>query len=112
MAALLALSAPAAAQERPPVDRQNLLEIARVLGESHALSRACSGENDFTWYDRMKQLLAVEAPDEAFKTRLIVSFNTGFAAGQSGFAVCDDRALAEARALASRGEALARALAR
>jgi uncharacterized protein (TIGR02301 family) len=107
---LLALAGPAAAQERPPADRQSLLELTRVLGESHAIRLACSKNEDFQWYRRMEQLLAVEAPDQAFKTRLILAFNNGFAAGQSGFAVCDDRARAEAVLLAKRGQTLAQAL--
>ncbi len=107
---LAALAGPAAAQERPPADRQSLIELAQVLGESHAIRRACVSEDNFDWYNRMEQLLAVEAPDQGFKTRLVLAFNTGYAAGKSGFAACDQRSRAEALRLARRGQALAKAL--
>jgi len=109
-AGLLALSGPAAAQERPPADRQSLLELARVLGESHAIRRACVSEDDLEWRNRMEQLLAVEAPDQAFKIRLILAFNNGFAAGQSGKATCNAQLRTQAVTLARRGQALAKAL--
>ncbi len=53
------------------------------------------------------RLLDVEAPDQALKTRLKMSFNTGFAAGQTGFPKCDDRARAETARIAQHGRVLA-----
>lgn len=107
---LLALAGTAAAQERTPADRQGLLELARGIGESHAIRQACTHRQDFQWYATMDQLMAVEAPDQAFKIRMILAFNNGFAAGQSGYPACDGRAQAEAIALARRGQTLAKAL--
>jgi uncharacterized protein (TIGR02301 family) len=110
--ALLLAAGPALAQDRAPVQRQTLTELAYVLGESHALRQACMGEGDQYWRSRMSQLLQVETPDEAFDRSLRESFNTGYAAAQAQFPMCDDRSQAEAARLAHRGEALAEAAGR
>ena len=95
------------AQARTPPEQQALADLARVLGESHALRQACEGAGDQTWRDRMQDLLRVEAPDAPLKTRLATAFNDGFAAGRSGFPACGQAARAEAARVAARGEALA-----
>ncbi len=103
----LAVASPALAQERPPAARQGLVDLSYVLGESHALRQACAGAEDQYWRERMQRLLDVEAPDDAFKARLARTFNTGYAAGQTGFPGCTPAARAEAAAAAQRGKALA-----
>jgi len=95
------------AQERGAPERQALTELARVLGESHALRQACAGQADQAWRDRMQALLGVEAPDADLKTRLAKAFNSGFDAGRTGFPACDKAARAEAVRVAARGETLA-----
>ena len=106
-ALLLAAAPPARAQERGPGDQQALADLARVLGESHALRQACAGDQDQTWRDRMQALLRVEAPGDALKTRLAVAFNSGFATGRRGFPGCGEASRAEAARIAARGETLA-----
>ncbi len=108
---MLAVTAPAEAQERAPAARQSLVDLSYVLGESHALRRACVTPDDLYWYARMQQLIDVEGPDQGLKRRLVQSFNTGFAAGQAGFPACDAKAQAEAAHAAQRGRNLAAALA-
>lgn len=110
VAALLltaALPAVVRAEERSPDEQQALADLARVIGESHALRQACEGQADQTWRDQMQTLLRVEAPGAAVQTRLAQAFNSGFAAGRSGFPACDKAARAEAARVAARGEALA-----
>lgn len=103
---------PALAQDRSPAARQSLVELAYVLGESHALRQRCHGAGDQFWRNRMTQLLDVEASDQALQARLANSFNTGYAAAQTRFPVCGKPLKDEMAQLAGRGRALADQLAR
>jgi uncharacterized protein (TIGR02301 family) len=109
LAAFLIVSTPATAQERSPAERQALVDLAYVLGESHALRQACEGEGDQFWRQRMIALSEVETPDEALDRRLRTAFNTGFVSAQAAHAECGPevrqalaRAAAQGRALALR----------
>nr|WP_255500869.1 TIGR02301 family protein [Caulobacter sp. 17J80-11] len=99
------------AQDRPPAARQSLLELAWVLGQSHALTQACAPE-DQTWRARMTRLIAVETPDQAFEARLAEQFNAGFAAARQSFPTCAPASKAEAAKVAKRGQELSAALSR
>jgi uncharacterized protein (TIGR02301 family) len=105
------LSGPAFAQDRTPAARQNLVELAYVLGESHALRQACRGPNDQYWRNRMNQLIDVEASDQGLQARLANSFNTGYGAGRARFPSCSPALKAEQAQLGERGQALAQQLA-
>jgi len=96
---------------RSPQAREALVQLAYDLGEAHALHRLCAGPSDATWYGRMQQLEAQEAADEGFRSRLVESFNAGFAAGASEFPACTPQSRAAERSVAARGAALARQLA-
>lgn len=109
VAALMAAGA-AQAQDRGPAARQAAVDLAYVLGESHALRQACNGPDDQYWRDRMQAMIDAEQPDGPTKVRMAEAFNTGFAAGQSGFPDCDAAARAEAARIAARGAVLARRL--
>ncbi len=98
---------PATAQDRSPASRQSLVDLANVLGQSHAIRQACSKRKDFSWFHRMEGLLRVEAADQALKDRLVRSFNDGYAAGQASYPTCGKESEAAAVRLAQRGEALA-----
>lgn len=102
----LAIAFPAVAQDRAPAERQQLIDLAFVLGESHALRQTCEGPNDMYWRTRMQDMLKVEAADQGFTTRLTQSFNSGYAAAQAGFPACDASARAELRRQAQRGRAI------
>jgi uncharacterized protein (TIGR02301 family) len=110
---LLSLAAPALADPppRPPEQRQTVIDLAYVLGESHALHRACAGDDDNRWRGRMSRLIQVEAPDAAYKRSLTQSFNAGFVAAHAEFPACTDKSQAAERAAAERGRALSRQLA-
>jgi uncharacterized protein (TIGR02301 family) len=105
----LVLAAPFAAwaQERSPVERQTLVDLAYTLGRTHALRQACSGPGDYYWREKMMALSQTEAPDADFDTRLKNAFNSGFASGQTEFPTCNaDSRRAEA-ASAQKGQGLA-----
>ena len=101
--------APAAAQDRPPPARGGLVDLAQRVGEAHALGQACDPDSQ-TWRARMLRLIEVETPDEAFRTRLFNSFNTGFRAAQVRHPRCSAAARSEAARVASRGRDLARVI--
>lgn len=101
------LAAPALAQERAPEERQRLLDLAFTLGESHALRQVCEGVNDQFWRSRMVRLTEVEQADQAFDAQLRERFNTGFAARQGEFPVCDASSRKAEQQSARKGQALA-----
>ncbi|MDR3511725.1 MAG: TIGR02301 family protein [Caulobacteraceae bacterium] len=109
-AAVLAGAVGAAAQERSPADRQTLMDLAYVLGRSHALRQACAGPADQFWRTRMQRLIDTETPDAAFDGRLETAFNTGFAAAQAAFPRCNAAVRREQVRAAERGRALAATL--
>jgi uncharacterized protein (TIGR02301 family) len=104
---LLAMAAPAWAQDRSPADRQTLVELAYALGQSHALRQVCNGAKDYYWRQRMQQLVAAEQPDGPFSRRLADSFNDGFIASRQAFPVCNTASRAEAESVAAKGGELA-----
>lgn len=110
LAALL-IAAPALAQERPPPERQSLVDLAYAIGESHALRQVCNGDGDQHWRDRMSELLSTEAADEAFEARLKQAFNSGFAARKSQFPTCGIDSRKAELAVARKGEGIAARLA-
>lgn len=107
---LLAMAAPAAAQERPPAERQTLSELAYSLGESHALRQACEGPADQYWRDRMLRMTQVEDADPGFDAQMRERFNTGYAAGQAAALGCGPQSRRAEAAAAARGQTLARRL--
>jgi uncharacterized protein (TIGR02301 family) len=109
---LLLLASPALAQERTPAERQWMVDLSRILGESHALRQVCVGPEDRFWRARMQALLDREAADQDLATRLSVAFNDGYHTGQALYPRCSEAARAEARKIAAGGEALSEKLSR
>lgn len=95
------------AQEREPDERQRLLDLAYTLGESHALRQTCEGLNDQFWRSRMVRLTEVEQAEQAFDAQLRERFNTGFAARQGEFPLCDAASRKAELQSARKGQALA-----
>lgn len=102
--------AQAPAQGRSPAERQSLIDLAYVLGQSHALRQACAGQRDQYWRARMEKLVSTEQPDPAFSRRLAEAFNTGFAAARTAYPRCGPGSRRAEAAAAARGEALATGL--
>ena len=94
-----------------PQQRQGVVDLAYVLGEAHALHRACTGPEDNTWRARMGRLLQVEAPDALYRQRLMDSFNAGFTARSAEFPACTTKAVEAEQAVAAKGRSLSRHLA-
>lgn len=105
--ALIAAAPAAGAQERSPELRQVLLDLARALGESHALRQACLGAGDQHWRSRMTSLVDNEQPDEAFAKQLQAGFVAGAAAGRKAYPACSPAAREAQAQVAERGHALA-----
>jgi len=104
---LLALASPALAQERTPPQRQTLVDIAYVLGESHALRQVCEGAYDQYWRDRMIGVTDTEQPDAALDRRMKEAFNSGFAARRTEYPQCTRASRTAEAAVARRGQELA-----
>ncbi len=105
---LLAASAGfAQAQERTPSQRQTIIDIAYVLGESHALRQACEGAYDQYWRDRMIRLTDTEQPDPALDRRMKEAFNSGFALRRAEHPECTRASRIAEAAAARRGQGLA-----
>ena len=109
---VLAPAGAALAQDRGPVERQQLLELAFTMGQSHGLRQLCEGAGDQYWRSRMVRLTEVEKADQAFDAQLRDRFNTGFAAGQGQFTECDADSRKAEQVAARKGQALASRLAR
>ena len=109
---IAALALPALAQDRSPALRQSLVDLAYVLGETHALRQTCVGVDDQYWRGRMMRLVEAERPDEALDRRLKESFNTGFASRQSEFPSCGPGSRRAEVAAANHGRDIANKLAR
>lgn len=113
LAASVASAAPAPAPPlaTSPEQRQGVIDLAYVLGEAHALHRACAGTEDNTWRARMSRLLQVESPDPPYRQRLMDSFNAGFTARSAEFPACTTKAVEAEQAVAAKGRSLSRHLA-
>lgn len=109
--ALVALAAPAAAQDRGPAGRQALADLAYVLGEAHALRQACQGPTDQYWRQRMVRLMSTEQPDPGQERRMREAFNTGFSIRQGQFPACTPASRRAEAATMARGRALSGRLA-
>lgn len=110
VAAVLLAPALSQAQERSPEMRQTLVELSRVLGESHALRQACEGSDDQYWRTRMNRLVETEGGDSEVEARLKDSFNAGFAEGRRLYRGCDDGTRRAQGLTAARGRELATTL--
>lgn len=110
--ALCAVAFPVLAQDRSPALRQSLVDLAYVLGESHALRQACAGAEDQYWRTRMMNLVSNEKPDAALDGRLKESFNTGFASRQTEFHACTPASRRAELAAANHGLDISKRLAK
>jgi uncharacterized protein (TIGR02301 family) len=97
----------AALVARSPDQRQALVDLAYMLGEAHALRQACRGLDDQTWRTRMSRMVAIEAPEDALKRRMVDSFNAGFMLRQAEHPVCGPDVTEAEREIAARGRVLA-----
>ena len=108
--ALLAFALPSAAQDRPPLARRTLADLAYVLGQAHGLAQVCDPENQ-AWRSRMIRVIELERPEPGFRTQLFSGFNAGFAGARASHPRCGGRSRAAYARAVARGRDLARVLA-
>ena len=108
LAAVLAGAAPADAD---PARRQAAADLAYVLGEIHALRRACAGRSEGAWRARMQALLRMEEGDALFQRRLKSRFNSGYLTAAAAHAGCGDQGVEAKRQAEREGVRLAQRLA-
>jgi uncharacterized protein (TIGR02301 family) len=106
----LAIATPALGQQREPVQRQVLVDLAYVLGEAHALRQLCAGPADQFWRNRMLKMIDTESADHGFEQRLRETFNTGYVARQAQFTQCSPQSRDAETRVAAHGQDLARRL--
>jgi uncharacterized protein (TIGR02301 family) len=102
----LLLAPPVRAQERSPAERQALVDLAFVLGESQQLRQTCNGASDVYWRSRMRALEQAEQADAPFTRRLVDSYNDGFKLEQQRFPTCNGSSRQEAERVAAKGREL------
>lgn len=101
----------AGAQQRSPDQRQILVALAEVVGQSHALRQACRPGDQF-WRGRMQRLLDAERPSPDLETMLKEAFNAGFHRAQAQYPRCDESSRFALSDAAEQGRELADELAR
>lgn len=110
--AFVLLAAPVLAQERAVEMRSHIVELARVIGESHALRQACEGSEDQYWRDRMVRLSETEQADPVLDKQMKDGFNIGFAEAKRLYPRCGDDSRQALVATLARGKQLSSNLAK
>jgi uncharacterized protein (TIGR02301 family) len=90
---------------------ERIVELAEVLGEAQAVRAACNGDRDQTWREYMIRMIEQEAPTGPRKSTLTSAFNRGFRTQSSRTSACTSDMVQIEAAIASRGRALADAVA-
>lgn len=105
--ALSVFALPALAQERTIEMRDALVNLARVLGESHALRQACEGSGDQYWRTRMTRLAETEQAEPVLEQDMKDGFNAGFAETKRLYPACGDSTRRAQGLAAARGREIA-----
>lgn len=87
--------------------RQQLSELAEVLGGAHYLRILCDGRGDQRWRDYMRGVIEREPEHNAL---LVESFNRGYRTEESRFSACDTITRQTEAELRARGLRVAQAL--
>lgn len=118
--ALLSAASSAAAQPQPQPQagqqraggeawyRQQLSDLAEVLGGAHYLRILCEGRGDQRWRDYMRGVIEREP---AYNSILVESFNRGYRDQEARYPVCDRITRQTEAELRARGLRVAQALA-
>ncbi len=95
-------------------ERQDqLVEMARLLGRMHHMHITCQPYDYLPdrFRDRMKELVALEEPPEATKSKMVAAFNNGFQSTKAAYQSCSAETETERRRLAKEGTVLTARLA-
>jgi uncharacterized protein (TIGR02301 family) len=110
--AALAFAAAAPGQAQGAAERFGLtVELAGALGEAHAIRVVCNGDQDQYWRRYMQDMLDVEANSEDGRAALVQAFNRGYRSQSGRYEACTPDLPAVEAQIASRGRALAEAVA-
>ena len=82
--------------------------LAAILGSMHFLRTLCGDAEAGIWRDKMQELIAAQAPNEADRRRLVASFNSGYRAFESTYRHCTPAAQVAVSRYQSEGATLAR----
>lgn len=80
-------SALAQARNEPPYEGR-LLRLSEIIGSIHFLTLLCRPDDGLIWFEKMEEMLEVEASTELRKAKLIERFNAGFDSFQSTYRRC------------------------
>lgn len=111
LALALAVAGAAWSAPRDAETRRLRLELARTLGEAHALKTVCRPDQTL-WRDRFVELLTVEKPDAPSAAALAQAFRDGFERTRARRPACSPQVFLDEGAAARRGRELADRLAR
>jgi uncharacterized protein (TIGR02301 family) len=102
------LTAGAAAQQTAADYRQrqaDLIALSAIFGEMHHIRRSCEPRFEAdAWRQRMKRLVALEAPQAVARNAMVAAFNKAYSRAQTRFPACDRRARDYAAAKAAQGD--------
>jgi uncharacterized protein (TIGR02301 family) len=82
--------------------------LAAILGSMHFLRTLCGDAEAGIWRNKMQELIAAQAPNEADRRRLVASFNSGYRAFESTYRHCTPAARVAVSRYQSEGATLAR----
>lgn len=88
-----------------PYDKQ-LLRLSEVLGSLHYLRALCETGEGNRWRDAMNNIITLESPPPARRSRLISRFNRGFRALDETYTICTPSARMAADRYLNEGEEL------
>ncbi len=104
--AQLGMSGHAYSQSNSGLERDQLLQIAGIMGAVHYLHGQCDGKGTQTWRDNMRRLIEIEQPAPEVRQTMIERFNAKYEAERKRFPKCNKKRAAEAARLAKEGERL------
>jgi|GEM_PF-1399299 len=103
---LFGMGGPVLAQTNSGIKREQLLQIAGIMGAVHYLHGQCDGKGTQIWRDNMKRLIEIEKPAPEVKQTMIERFNAQYEIQRKRFHKCNKKRAKEAARLAEEGERL------
>ncbi len=94
------------AQSNSGIKRDQLLQIAGIMGAVHYLHGQCDGKGTQIWRDNMKRLIDLEKPAPEVRQTMIERFNAQYEVQRQRFSKCNKKRAKEAARLAGEGERL------
>ena len=109
IAATLGLGSARAQDAAAPFDG-DLARLAEILGTLHYLRGICGNNEGAKWRNEMQALVDAETPSGDRRTRMIASFNRGYAGFQQTYRTCTPAAGIAIRRYIEEGSKISRDL--